>query len=124
MKELKVAEMTPETILVRLTKTFLEAQTDEWIVRLYEFLSGQSACSRSGRLGTFPLIRLEDASHVTPQKDGQPLAFLPVPFSTGLPTVRRTVCGTHRRKSAAERSRTERTRPGGRRDPQSVAAVS
>ena len=46
MRELGVAEMTPTTLVPRLTGEFLEAQADEWIVRLYEFLSGQEAALR------------------------------------------------------------------------------
>jgi hypothetical protein len=60
MHELDIPELTPETIIPRLTQSFLEDQTDSWIVQLYEFLNGQSALLRSGRLADVPLIRLED----------------------------------------------------------------
>ncbi len=89
-QELGVTELTPETIISRLGKSFLEAQSDVWIVALYEFLSGQTAMRR--RLDDLPLIRLEDGSHVTPRKDGQPQAFLPGTVATGFPTVRASVC--------------------------------
>lgn len=94
MQELDIVEVTPETILPRLTKPLLEAQSDEWIVQLYEFLNGQPALQRQGRLNDVPLVRIENGEHVTVRKSGQPLAFLPGPVSTGFPTVRRTVCGT------------------------------
>lgn len=90
--ELDIVEMIPESMLARLTKSFLEAQTDEWIVRLYEFLHGQPSLLRSGRLNDSPVIRLENGSHVTPRKDGEPQAFLPGPVPTGFPTVRPSVC--------------------------------
>jgi hypothetical protein len=94
MEELGVVEVAPETILSRLTKSFLETQSDEWIVQLYEFLNGQPALQRQGRLSDVPLVRLESGEHVTACKNSQPLAFLPAPVSTGFPTVRRAVCGT------------------------------
>lgn len=94
MSELGIAEATPETILPKLNETFLEKQSDKWILRLYEFLHGQPALLRQGRLADVPLVRLEDGRHVTPKKDGQPQAFLPGPVTTDFPTVRRAVCGT------------------------------
>lgn len=92
MRELDIAEITPETLLPRLDKTFLEAQPDEWIGRLYEFLNGQPSLHH--RLCDLPLIRLDDGTQVVPRSDGQPQAFLPSGIETGFPTVRRTVCAT------------------------------
>lgn len=92
MQELGVTELTPEAIIPRLNKAFLEAQSDTWIVALYEFLNGQTALRR--RLDDLPLVRLEDGSHVRPQRDGQPQAFLPGTVATGFPTVRASVCST------------------------------
>ncbi len=92
MHELGIAEVTPETILPRLTKLFLEAQSDDWILKLYEFLNGQPALR--GRLNDLPLIRLEDGMHVPARSDGHPKAFLPSMIETAFPTVRRTVCET------------------------------
>jgi hypothetical protein len=37
--ELKLSEQTPEALLLLLDGPFLEAQSDEWIIRLYEFLN-------------------------------------------------------------------------------------
>ena len=48
LHELEVAEVTPEYVLPRLNKEFLEAQPDEWILKLYEFLGGQLALVRQG----------------------------------------------------------------------------
>lgn len=90
MQELGVTEVTPEAIIPKLNKPFLEAQSDAWIIRLYEFLKGQPALRR--RLDELPLIRLEDGTHVLPQRDGQPQAFLPGAITTGFPTVRASVC--------------------------------
>ncbi len=92
MQELGVAELTPEAIIAKLNKAFLEAQADTWIVALYEFLNGQAALRR--RLDDSPLIRLEHGTHVPPRGDGQPQAFLPTSIATGFPTVRASVCTT------------------------------
>jgi hypothetical protein len=90
LRELGIAEVTPESFLPRLNKTFLEAQPDEWVSRLYEFLNGQPSLRR--RLDDLPLIRLEDGMHVASHSNGQPQAFLPSEIETGFPTVRRAVC--------------------------------
>ena len=92
--ELKVGELTPELILSGLTKSFLEAQSDAWILKLYEFLGGQSALMRQGRISNLPLVRLEDGSHVVAMLNGQPQAFLPSAIKTDFPTVPREVSKT------------------------------
>lgn len=92
IRELDIAEVTPEMILLKLDKAFLDAQPDDWILSLYEFLNGQPALLR--RLDDVPLVRLEDGTHVTAMKNGQPQAFLPSTIETGFPTVRRAVCVT------------------------------
>ena len=92
MHELDIAEVTPETILPKFDKSFLEAQLDDWIRELYEFLNGQPALRH--RLYNLSLIRLEDGSHVPTRSNGQPLAFLPSAIKTGFPTVHRAVCAT------------------------------
>lgn len=94
MQELKIGELTPELVLPRLTKEFLEAQPDEWILKLYEFLGGQSALVRQGRVSNIPLVRVEDGSHVVADADGQPQAFLPSAINTDFPTVPKSVCCT------------------------------
>ena len=91
MWELDVDEVTPGSIIPRLDRDFLESQSDGWILRLYEFLKGQSALWN--RLQSVPLIRLEDGGrHVTPKANGQPQAFLPSDKPTRFPTVRPSVC--------------------------------
>jgi hypothetical protein len=93
MRELGVTEVTPEVIVSQLTQNFLEAQSDEWISRLYEFLSGLPALKR--RSDSVPLVRLSDGRHVTARVDGEPQAFLPSQIETGFPIVRRSVCANH-----------------------------
>jgi hypothetical protein len=90
LQELQVPEVTPEQVVVKLDRQFLEAQTDEWITRLYVFLGTQRALA--SRLATLPLIRLEDGTHVTAKGGSRATAFLPGPAETSFPTVRRSVC--------------------------------
>ena len=92
--ELGVNELTPEQVLPRFSRKFLEAQPDEWVLDLYEFLSGQSALVRQGRFRNIPLVRLEDGTHVVADLDGQPQAFLPSTINTDFPTVLSSVCST------------------------------
>jgi len=92
VQELKVPEVTPEQIVLKLSKEFLEAQADEWTARLYEFLGGQKALAE--RLSLVPLIRLEDGTHVLARASGRALAFLPSAIETSFPAVRRAVCAT------------------------------
>jgi len=93
MRELDIDEIRPEKLVPSLTKAFLEAQPDEWVLRLYEFLSGQEKALRR-HLDIVPLIRLDDGTHVVAREDGNAKAFLPSAIATSFPTIRRTVCAT------------------------------
>ena len=98
--EIGVGEVTPEDVAQRLTREFLEAQPDEWIIRLYAFLARYPALWRRPRFADTepgpardqPLIRLEDGRHVAPF-DGRdrPAVYLPGPVASGFPTVRRAI---------------------------------
>lgn len=98
MQELEIAEVTPATLVPRLNRAFLEAQSDAWISHLYEFLSGQEAALRR-RLDTIPLVRLADGSHVVVSENKTPKAFLPSAIETGFPTIRREVCASPEARS-------------------------
>ena len=95
MRELNVDEVRPDRLLPNLTKQFLETQSDEWVLRLYEFLSGQEKALRR-HLDTVPLIRLEDGTHVVARENGKANAFLPLPdtIATAFQTMRQAVCAT------------------------------
>ena len=89
MGELNVAEVTPQAILREIDAAFMDAQNDEWVRRLYEFLNGQVALKWQAK--KLPLIRLSDGTHVQAYTDDQPQAFLPGTFQTDFPTVRASV---------------------------------
>ncbi|MQT63103.1 DUF3883 domain-containing protein [Pseudomonas sp. FSL R10-0056] len=93
MRELDIDEITPTKLVPSLSKSFLEAQPDEWVLRLYEFLSGQEKALRR-HLDSVPLIRLDDGSHVVARENGKAKAFLPSAIATSFPTMRRAVCAT------------------------------
>lgn len=93
MRQLDIDEITPIKLIPSLTKTFLEAQSDDWVLRLYEFLNGQENAVRR-YLDTAPLIRLDDGTHIVARENGEAKAFLPSSIATGFPTVRRSVCAT------------------------------
>lgn len=93
MRELSITEVTPATLIPRLNREFLEAQPNEWILDLYEFLSGQEAALRR-HLDAIPIVRLDDGSHVVAREGGWPKAFLPSLIETDFPTVCREVCAT------------------------------
>ncbi len=99
-EEIGLEEITPEGVVWRLTRDFLQAQSDEWITRLYAFLflhsalwrASRSAGAQAGPARTKPVIRLEDGSHVAPfDAQDRPAVYLPGPAASSLPTVRRAV---------------------------------
>lgn len=98
--DLGIQEFTPDAFLRRLTTTFLEQQTHEWIEHLYKFLSTQQALLQ--RVRYIPIIRLADNSHVRPWEDGEPQAFLPGSRETLFPTVHIEVCQTEEAREFLE----------------------
>ncbi len=97
IRVLGMRELTPVALLTRLNRGFLESQSDSWIQRLYEFFGSQPALRP--RLGSLPIVRLANGSHVEPSVNGELQAFLPSPVETDFPTVREGVC---RSKAARE----------------------
>lgn len=91
-RHLGVQEIDAEKFLRAADAKFLAAQSDEWMVRFYRFLSNQNALVQRLK-HAFPWIRLEDGRHVTRGSDSQPSAFLPInEEGTVFPTVRKSLC--------------------------------
>lgn len=90
MNELGIEEIGLTGLVGKLPQSFLEKQSDEWVLRLYESLN----TARIGHLRTVPLIRLDNGTHVAPGEKGNPNAFLPSADATSFPTMRREVCKT------------------------------
>jgi len=98
--EIGIEEVTPEGVVSRLTRDFLQAQSDDWMTRLYAFLFGHAALWRAGGFGgeppgpvrAQPVIRLEDGRQVAPfDAQDRPAVYLPGPAASSLPTVRRAI---------------------------------
>ncbi len=90
--DLKVEEIRPESVVRRLSQAFLEAQSDDWIQSLYEFLGNQPVLARETK--TIPVVRLRDGTHVPAMLDGRSKAYLPTSHKTDFPTVAQSVCRT------------------------------
>ena len=92
--EIGVEEITPESVVGRLTETFLEAQSDEWIADLYAFLYRHPDLYQepAGVARTKPVMRLEDGSQVQPfRADGRAAVYLPGTVTSPFPSVRRSI---------------------------------
>ena len=87
---LDIDEVTPESLVRRLSLNFLEDQSDDWLKRLYEFLNGRKGLLSS--LKSAPLVRLENGTQTTASSDNKPNAYLPGDTPTNYPTVRQSVC--------------------------------
>lgn len=89
---LAIEELNAEVLTTQLTGSFLQRQSDSWIVRLYTFYGEQRALLRGSALDDLELIRLENGKHVRPfNKNGDPNAYLPLDGVTEFPTVRRSI---------------------------------
>ncbi len=100
-EELKVEEITPDSFARKIEGSFLEKQTDDWMIAFYSQLVGQKALwkkgsnsywDKAGPLRAKQFIRLQDGSHhVRPFKDdGSPNARWAVEedTDTSLPIVK------------------------------------
>ena len=90
MEDLDVEEVTPQTMLPRLRRQFLDRQSNAWMCRLYEFLNRQAALHRQAKVA--PIIRLSDGRHAPALADGVPQVFLPGAIRTGFPTLHKRAC--------------------------------
>lgn len=90
LKELDVKLVTPKNIVQRLSKAFLQNQTDEWIIELYVFLSSRLKSLKSMIMNK-PIIRLEDGTHLPPSEEE---IFLPGEDKTDFRTIRRNICNS------------------------------
>jgi hypothetical protein len=101
--EIGIEEVTPASVIGRLTAEFLQAQSDEWIAGFYAFLYRHSALWREpspwgseeeepGAARIKPIMRLEDGSQVRPfREDGRAAVYLPGAVTAPFPSVRRSI---------------------------------
>ena len=112
-EEIGVGEVTAGDLVGRLTRSFLEAQPDDWITRLYGFLHADPALWREpqipgelpGPARTRPIIRLEDGRQAQPfDAAGRPAADLPADDEPGRPGRVSPPCGGRSRDDPAARA--------------------
>ena len=97
--ELDVTEVTPDSLVPRISEEFMEQQSAQWVARFYGCLLGWEALWKPRRsswnrptLRDRPFLRLEDDSHVAPfDDDGHPNAYLPLKGTAQVPVVKREV---------------------------------
>ena len=92
-EDLKVEEITPDSFARKIEGSFLEKQTDDWMIAFYTQLVSQTALWKKGLpLHAKQFIRLQDGSHVMPfRDDDSPNAYLPPEGDTEFPVVRREI---------------------------------
>lgn len=78
-------------LLQWLDEDFLEAQPDEWVVQLYEYLATRPPATRDFPIRSCPILRLTNGSHVVPVENGQSKAYLPGSRASRYSTVRPAV---------------------------------
>ena len=88
--KIEIDLVTPESVVRRLTRPFLENQPDEWLVQLYEFLHSRRRTLKYILPHRY-LIRLADGTHVTAR---EPDVFLPGDGPTDCRIVKKSVCET------------------------------
>ncbi len=94
MNEMNIDEVDPGMFARKLSEEFLCAQTDEWFIVFYSFLSGQKALwqQRWSVLRNKPILRLQNGSHANPfRSDNSPTAYLATDTETSLPIVKVTL---------------------------------
>jgi len=93
-RDLQIEVIDPEAFVGKLEVPFLEQQTDEWLMKLYIFLSKQP--SLRDIIREKPILRLEDNSHVSPFSDSYdwndtPNAYLLREGESKFPLVKRAL---------------------------------
>ena len=95
INELGIKEVDFETFARGLTKDFLQAKSDEWMIDFYSRLLDQEALWRdrgykAGILRTKPIIRLDNGEHIEPfDKNGKAQVYLPSEKRSEFKTVKR-----------------------------------
>lgn len=112
---LNIEEITPEKFAIKLAEPFLAKQSDEWFMKLYEFLSGQNALWRAagtqkeGVLRRKPFIMCQDGIIRPPFEDGvapnseAPVVYLPVKTDVDVPLVKWNIFHDEKAKEFLER---------------------
>ena len=89
-RDLKVTSVDAAGFAAKLSEEFFTQQTDDWMIRFYDFLEDQRALWKpGGALRNKPFIRLENGRHMKPFDEAGALqVYLPSLGATGYPTVK------------------------------------
>lgn len=91
-QELNVREIAAESLIPMLSKEYLSAQPDEWLINLYIFLGQNTRLIRRGALKNIYIVRLSTGIHAKVRdENGNLCAYLPSGRRTRLPTVRKSL---------------------------------
>lgn len=92
LQQRRMAIVDWELFIKKLRADFLQKQTDEWLIKLYEEL-WQHHRSLWNLARKSPIIRLENGEMVTPfsAETGLPHAWLPTDLGTNYPTVKKSL---------------------------------
>ena len=99
MSELSIHEITPEKFIGLFTEKFIEKQSDEWVVKFYNFLFDRRELWSDRyyysevSIRNKPFIRLEDNSHSPPfiGYDDKPIVYLPTDYDSSIKTVKKVI---------------------------------
>jgi len=103
--ELEIDVVNPDAFARKVTISFLENQTDDWIAEFYGYLVSHEELWRPARhswespgpLRNKEIIRLDDNQHIRPYKPGgNPNAFLPTDGASGYPVVKASITKNER----------------------------
>lgn len=90
MEDLGIDEITSRTIFPKLSKSFLQRQSNGWMCRLYEFLKDQPTLHNQAK--SVPIIRLSNGTHTPAFINNVPQVFLPGSVKTEFPTLHEETC--------------------------------
>jgi len=97
MSELSIHEITSEKFINLFTEKFIEKQSDEWVIKFYNFLLVRRELWSDyywseTSIRNKPFIRLEDNSHSFPfdSKD-KPIVYLPTDYESSFKTVKKVI---------------------------------
>lgn len=96
-EQLKIEILRPEGFSEKISKTFLEKQSDEWIIKFYQRIMELPSLWRStpqpkGILRNKAIIRMENGEHTEPfDHNGEPKVYLPVGINSKYNNVKLSI---------------------------------
>jgi predicted transcriptional regulator len=101
IKQLKVQQIRPETLLEKMNEKFIKAQDDEWVILLYNFLH-KTFTTLEGLCKSKPIIRLETGEHVPAYKNNKVMVYLPSTVKAQIPVIKTVIAQNPKTKKFLE----------------------